>query len=86
MIIFSESELLKKDLVNKTVLKLKKKIMSKKVFLNLQKASLLKIGKKQRDLYLDQLNLETTQIEHSKKTMVHGHTLLRCSLSCRQNK
>ena len=49
--------------------------MSKKTTLILQKAKHQKIGRKEKDLYLNLQILVMIQIGHYKKTMEHGPTL-----------
>ena len=49
IIFFSETEIVNKDLVNKAVKKLKKKILLKRVIFNHQKVKQTIIGKKLKD-------------------------------------
>ena len=63
----SETEIIKKNLVNKAIKKLQTKKLLKKVFLILQKVSHLKTGKKLKGLFSNLQNLGMTQIELFKK-------------------
>ena len=73
IIFFQKLNLLKKDLVNKTVKKLQNKNFVEEGYLDPPKGEKSqKIGKKLKDLFLNQQNLEMIQIEHYKKMMDHG--------------